>query len=120
MGERKRRVDVQANPSRCETDMRGTTRHTRGPPHFLLYSYRDTVLLGAAKSPLFSPLTTPPSIGSQDTRLRTTAVAVGGWKMGLGTDGIVNFDSPRGGNGPRTRRRGVGGGRRGMRGPDLF
>jgi hypothetical protein len=88
--------------------------------NFLLYGYRDTVLLGAAKSPDFSPLITPPSIGSQDTRLRTTAVAVGGWKMGLGTDGIVNFDSPRGGNGPRTRRRGVGGGRRGMRGPDLF
>jgi hypothetical protein len=98
MGERERRVDVQANPSRCETDMHGTTRHTRGP-HFLLYSYRDTVLLGAAKSPLFS-LITPPSIGSQDTRFRTTAVAVAGWKMGLGTDGIVNFDSPRGGNGP--------------------
>lgn len=80
--------------------MRGTTRHTRGPPHFLLYSYRDTVLLGAANSPLLSPFIIPPSIRSQDTRLRTTTVAVGGWKMGLGIDGIVNFDSPRGGNGP--------------------
>src|SRR6267154_2003967 len=95
--------------------MRGTTRHTRSSS-FSLYSYRDTVLLGAAKSPLFSPLITPASIRSQDTRLRTTAVAVAGWKMGLGTDGIVNFDSPRGGNGTRTRRRGVGGGRRGMMG----
>ena len=100
MGERKRRVDVQANPSRCDSDMHGTTRYTtRGPPHFLRYSYRDTVLLGATKSPLFSPFITP-SIGSQDTRLRKTAVAVRGWKMGLGTDGSVNFGSPRGGNGP--------------------
>jgi hypothetical protein len=79
------------------------------------YNYRDTALLGAAKSPLFSPLTTTPSIADPVSRLRTTPV--GGWKIGLGTDGIVNFDSPRGGNGPRTRRRGVGGGRRGIREP---
>jgi len=97
--------------------MHGTTRHTRGPPH-LLYIYRDTVLLGVAKSPLCSALIAPASTASQDNRLRTTPVAVGGWKAGLGTDGIVNFDVPRGGNGPCTRRRGVGGGRRGMKESD--
>jgi len=75
--------------------------------HFL-YNYRDTALLGAVTIPLFSPLTT----GDPVSRLRTTAVA--GRKIGLGTDGIANFDSPRGGNGPRTRRRGDGGGRRGI------
>lgn len=39
---------------------------------------------------------------------------VSGWKIGLGIDGSVNLDLPRGGSGPCTRRRGVGGGRRGM------
>jgi len=90
--------------------MHGTTRHTRLDIRFFLYNYRDSNLLGAAKSPLCTP---PITIASLDTRLPTAAV--GGWKMGFGTDGIVNFDSPRGGKGPRTRRRGVGGDRRGIR-----
>ena len=91
--------------------MHGTTRHrhTRGS---IRYNYRDTALLGAANSPLFSALTIPASIGDPVSRLRTTAA--GGWKIGLGTDGIVNFAVPRPGNGPRTRRSGVGGGRRGI------
>lgn len=86
--------------------MHGTTRHTRRS--FSLYNYRDTALLGAVNSTLCSPHT----IADPVSRLRTTAVA--GWKIGLGTDGIANFDPPRGGNGPRTRRRGDGGGRRGI------
>lgn len=77
MGERKRQVDVQAQANPVGARLTCTAQpDTHEVLIFSRYnSYRDTVLLGAANSPLFSPLIT---IGSQDTRLRTTPVAVGG------------------------------------------
>jgi len=54
------------------------------------------------------------SLAGTDARVRGAPVRVGGWKAGSGMDGRVCLGCPRPGSGPLTRRRGVGGGRRGM------